>query len=194
MPGMYADGDFDLAGFAVGILDKAKAIDNTSIKEGDIIVGLASSGFHSNGYSFLRKIFEGKLDKFAKTLLTPTRIYVPQVLAALAAGVAIKGMVHITGGGFYDNIPRVLPKGLGAVIDKSKFPKVPAIEALREFIAAQSLSIDEDELYRVFNMGVGYIFVIDKAELANLTEVMAKAGEQVYAVGTITAGEEIKVL
>ncbi|MDR2870039.1 MAG: phosphoribosylformylglycinamidine cyclo-ligase [Deferribacteraceae bacterium] len=192
MPGMYADGDFDLAGFAVGIVDKAKAIDGSRIKKGDIIAGLASSGFHSNGFSLLRKIF-GEKSAYNRTILEPTKIYVPQVLAALDAGIDIKGMVHITGGGFYDNIPRVLPEGLGAEIDKNSFPNVPAVAALRDYIKSKSLDIGEHELYRVFNMGIGYIFVVDKAEYAALEALLARLGAPLYNIGVVTGSEGVKI-
>ena len=212
MPGMYAEGDFDLAGFAVGIVDRAKTVDGSRIKEGDLVVGLESSGFHSNGFSLLRKIFEDKLHTDFNTLvpdfyeapsgdvltageilLEPTKIYVLNVMAALEAGADIKGMVHITGGGFYDNIPRVLPKGLGAEIDKSAFPQVLAINALTEYISAAKLNIEEKELYRVFNMGIGFIFVIDEDEFINLSDVMEDLGDKLYRIGKVTKGEGIKI-
>ncbi|GAB7141168.1 phosphoribosylformylglycinamidine cyclo-ligase [Deferribacterales bacterium RsTz2092] len=194
MPGMYAKGDFDLAGFAVGIVDKPNIIDGKNIKADDIVVGLASSGFHSNGYSLLRKILADRLmsvndliptyGTVQELLLTPTKIYVKAVLAALEAGVKIKGMVHITGGGFYDNIPRVLPKDVDVVLDNSAFPQVPAIEAFRTLT-----DTDEHELYRTFNMGVGYVFIIDESEFGKLSIALAPFGELTYKIGKVVSGK-----
>ncbi|MDR0453862.1 MAG: phosphoribosylformylglycinamidine cyclo-ligase [Deferribacteraceae bacterium] len=194
MPGMYADGDFDLAGFAVGIVERDKIIDGSGIKEGDCLVGLASSGFHSNGYSLLRKVFFkdsgfGPDDcikgygKVSEMLLTPTRIYVKAVMAALAAEIPVKGMVHITGGGFYDNIPRVLPDGTAVVLDKRAFPKIPAFDALRSVS-----SIPERELHRVFNMGIGFIFILSQSDTEPLLKVAAEMGETAHVIGTVVRG------
>jgi len=191
MPGMYAKGDFDLAGFAVGIVDRSKIINGSGIKVGDCLVGLASSGFHSNGYSLLRKIFFEDLGlgvddlipsygKVSDLLLTPTRIYVKTVMAVIDAGIYIKGMVHITGGGFYDNIPRVLPQGTAVEIDKIAFPKIAAIEALQSLV-----SIDEHELYRVFNMGIGFIFIVPENNAERLIKLVAGMGERAQIIGTV---------
>ncbi|ADD69769.1 phosphoribosylformylglycinamidine cyclo-ligase [Denitrovibrio acetiphilus DSM 12809] len=170
MPGMYSGEDFDLAGFAVGILDKPKAVTGERISKGDVLVGLPSSGLHSNGYSLARKLFFEKLsmkpddilydDVMLKhALLEPTRIYVQQVLSVIEKGIDVKGMVHITGGGFYDNIPRILPEGAGVKINPDAFP-TPGIY---KFILEKS-GIEEKELYRVFNMGIGYIMVLEHSE------------------------------
>jgi len=170
MPGMYAGDDFDLAGFAVGILDKPKAITGKEIRSGDVLVGLPSSGLHSNGYSLARKLFFEELGmkpddilygdvKLKHAMLEPTRIYVRQIQNVLESGIDIKGMVHVTGGGFYENIPRVLPEGAGVSIDPKTFP-VPGIY---KAIMGKS-GIDARELYRVFNMGIGFIMVMSQAE------------------------------
>ena len=161
-----------LAGFAVGIVDRKKIIAGSNIKEGDVIIGISSSGFHSNGYSLLRNVLFNDMgykasDIFydnvtvAEALLTPTKIY-SKVVQHVTSKVNVKGMVHITGGGFYDNIPRVLPKDISAEIDVSKveLPKV-----IKKF--AEVSDIDKHELYRVFNMGVGYIFVVSKEDAAD---------------------------
>jgi phosphoribosylformylglycinamidine cyclo-ligase len=201
MPGMYADGDFDLAGFAVGIVDRANIINGSKIQEGDAIVGLASSGFHSNGYSLLRKIFFDDLKMsvhdlvpnygvLGDLLLAPTRIYVNSVTEALKVGIPIRGMVHITGGGFYDNIPRVLPDGIGAEIDKSTFPEVPPIEALRSLA-----TIDEHELHRVFNMGIGYIMVVPRDYANTLIQLCEQQGEIARVIGKTvrSANKEVRI-
>lgn len=196
MPGMYAPGDFDLAGFAVGIVDRKKAIDGSGIEKGDVIVGLPSSGFHSNGYSLLRKVFFDDLKmgvddlipgygKVGELLLKPTKIYVKSVLAAVDAGIDIKGMVHITGGGFYENINRVLPEGSRAVIDKSVFVEPDAVKAFRAMHTA-----DEKELYRVFNMGIGFVFVVSPSEADRLMNILGGAGESPVVIGEITDGNK----
>ncbi|MDR2884984.1 MAG: phosphoribosylformylglycinamidine cyclo-ligase [Deferribacteraceae bacterium] len=200
MPGLYAAGDFDLAGFAVGILDRANIIDGSAIKEGDVVVGLASSGFHSNGYSLIRKIFFEDLKMSAydlvpeygvlgDLLLTPTRIYVKSVHAAINAKIPINGMVHITGGGFYDNIPRVLPRGIGMELDKSLFPKIAPIEALRSLA-----STPERELHRVFNMGVGYIFVLPEAYAEALIKVCTENGDIAQVIGRTIKSDTQEVI
>lgn len=195
MPGMYTGEDFDLAGFAVGILDKTKAVTGERITKGDVLVGLPSSGLHSNGYSLARKLFFDKLkmkpddvlydDVLLKhALLKPTRIYVPQVLGLLEAGVDIKGMVHITGGGFYDNIPRVLPEGAGVRINPDSFPT----PGLYKFILEKS-GIEERELYRVFNMGIGYIMIMEQAEAE---KCMAKI-DDACIIGSVTDTGEVEI-
>ncbi len=195
MPGMYAPGDFDLAGFAVGIVSRPKMIDGSKIREGDVIVGLASSGFHSNGYSLLRKVFfeEKGLSPFdllpgygtvGDLLLTPTTIYVKTILAALER-IDIHGMVHITGGGFYDNIPRVLPEGLCAVVDKNAFTEPPAVRALRSIA-----DIEERELYRVFNMGIGYITVLPEKYAQDMIAVASAMGISATVIGNVIKSDK----
>lgn len=164
MPGFYQEGEYDLAGFTVGLVEKNQVIDGRKIKPGDLIIGLPSSGLHSNGFSLVRKIFsEKELIKLGHQLLTPTRIYVRDVLSLLATRyslLAIKGIVHITGGGFYDNIPRILPKNCQAVIDKKSW-QVPEIFR----IIQEKGKIPEKEMFRVFNMGIGMVLVVDKFTL-----------------------------
>jgi phosphoribosylformylglycinamidine cyclo-ligase len=195
MPGMYAGEDFDLAGFAVGILDKPKAITGERIKEGDVLVGISSSGLHSNGFSLARKLFFDSLGmkaddvvygdtKLKNALLVPTKIYVPHIMKLLAEGIDIKGMVHITGGGFYDNIPRVLPEGTGCKIDPKTF-KLPEIY---KFILDKS-GIAPKELYRVFNMGVGFIIAVEKSEADKIVKLLDDAA----VIGCVTSTGEVEI-
>ena len=195
MPGMYAGDDFDLAGFAVGILDKPKAITGERIKAGDILVGISSSGLHSNGFSLARKLFFDSLGmkpddvvyggtKLKNALLIPTKIYVPHIMKLLAEGIDIKGMVHITGGGFYDNIPRVLPEGTGCKIDPKTF-KLPEIY---KFILEKS-GVAPKELYRVFNMGVGFIIAVEKSEADKIIKLLDDAA----VIGSVTSTGEVEI-
>ena len=162
MPGMYKPDEYDLAGFSVGIVDKNKIIDGRGIKAGDVLIGLESSGFHSNGFSLVRKVLGSKgIKKYAKKLLVPTRIYVKPVLSLLNAKryplSAIRGIAHVTGGAFYNKLTKILPKGLGMVVDKRSF-KVPEIFR----IVQKKGQISEKEMYSVFNMGIGMVLVVDK--------------------------------
>lgn len=193
MPGMYAGEDFDLAGFAVGILDKPRAITGARIEKGDVLVGLPSSGLHSNGYSLARKLFFEQLkmkgddvlydDVLLKNaLLVPTRIYVKQVLSVIEKGIDVKGMVHITGGGFYDNIPRVLPEGAGVKINPDAFP-TPGIY---KFILERS-GIEEKELYRVFNMGIGFIMIMSQPAAEKTMALIDDA----CVIGSVTDSGEV---
>ena len=195
MPGMYSGEDFDLAGFAVGILDKPKAITGERIKAGDVLVGISSSGLHSNGFSLARKLFFDKLGmkpddivygdtQLKYALLTPTKLYVPHIMKLLAEGIDIKGMVHITGGGFYDNIPRVLPEGTGVRIDPKTF-KLPEIY---KFILDRS-GIEPKELYRVFNMGVGFIIAVEQAEADKIIKLLDDAA----VIGCVTSTGEVEI-
>jgi len=195
MPGMYADDDFDLAGFAVGILDKPKAITGEDIKAGDMLVGLPSSGLHSNGYSLARKLFFDSLNMspddilygdtpLKKALLEPTRIYVPQVMKLIDENVDIKGMVHVTGGGFYENIPRVLPEGCGVDINTDSFP----LPELYKFIIEKS-GIEPKELYRVFNMGIGFIIIANEQEARKCLNLIDDA----RVIGKVTDSGEVKI-
>lgn len=199
MPGLYSGHDFDLAGFAVGIVDKAKIIDGSTIKENDVIIGVSSSGFHSNGYSLLRNvIFNEKKYKYdddfcnnktvAEALLTPTKIYAKLVRSVLEE-VNVKGMVHITGGGFYDNIPRVLPKNISAIID------VESVELPDVIAKFQEISnIEKQELYRVFNMGIGYIFIVDEKDKDNVLDIINANNENAYVIGkTVKGNNEVKI-
>lgn len=185
MPGMYAQDEYDLAGFCVGIVDKYKMVDGNNIKEGDLIVGLASSGLHSNGFSLARKVLGDKgIYKHAKKLLEPTRIYVKPVLNALGATHcskdAIKAIAHITGGAFYKKAVKVLPQGYGMVIQKNSW-RVPEIFR----IIQEQGNICEDEMYTVFNMGIGMIFVVGKKYLSAISRELAKSKIQSFLLGEI---------
>ena len=198
MPGVYAGGDFDLAGFAVGAAERGQLLPRGDIAEDDVILGLASSGVHSNGYSLVRKVVEksgvawsapapfapGK--SLGEAILTPTRIYVKSSLAAIRETKAVKGLAHITGGGFPDNIPRVLPKGLGARIDLTKVSVPPVFKWL-----TKQGGIAQNEMLRTFNCGVGMIAIASPADAERVTDAFTRAGERVMRIGTVTrAGAE----
>jgi len=190
MPGMYPEGEYDLAGFAVGAAEKSALIDGKSIEPGDVVLGLASSGAHSNGYSLLRKIlqrtqarpeqeFDGKL--LGDVVMAPTRIYVRQVLAAIAQhGRAIKGLAHITGGGLLDNVPRILQPGLQARIHRDAWSMPKLFSWLQ-----QEGGVADSEMYRVFNCGIGMVVVVDRAHSAAVASTLRSQGETVYELGQI---------
>jgi phosphoribosylformylglycinamidine cyclo-ligase len=192
MPGLYASDDYDLAGFAVGAAERGALLPRADIAEGDTIIGLASSGVHSNGYSLVRKVVEKSglmwsapapfaLDQsLGEAILTPTRIYVKSCLAALRATKAVKGLAHITGGGFPDNIPRVLPVGLGARIDLAKVPVLPVFQ----WLAAEG-AIAPTEMLRTFNCGIGMIVIAAPAEAAAVIQAIVAAGEQALTIGKV---------
>lgn len=200
MAGFYADGEYDIAGFCVGIADKKRLITGETIKPGDVLLGLASSGVHSNGFSLVRKIcfdrmsfaMDTEIPEFGKTLgeelLTPTRLY-PKLVLPLLDKVTVKGMVHITGGGFYDNIPRVLPEGCGVTVDASAWPMPAVFAKLQEWG-----QVDWAEMYRTFNMGIGFIMVVDPADEAVVKAHFEALGEPVYHLGAIEAGERNVVM
>ena len=200
MPGMYAEDDYDLAGFAVGVAEKDKIITGAAIKAGDVLIGLPSSGVHSNGFSLVRKIvFEDNgLDvntrseslggTIGEVLLTPTKIYVPAV-APLIDRYAIAGMCHVTGGGFYENIPRMIPDGLCARIDTSAIAPVPVFDFLKELG-----DLDVDDMYHTFNMGIGFVMAIDKKEADAVMTALKASGEAPVILGEITSGEEKIIL
>ena len=197
-PGLMPAEDYDLAGFAVGVVDKKKILDNTKMAEGDVVIALASSGVHSNGFSLVRKVFDidnnppalyearkelgGKT--IAETLLTPTRIYVKSVLALLEK-VNVKGISHITGGGFYENIPRSIPKGLTAKITKSAVKVLPIFELI-----AKTGNIPERDMYNTYNMGVGMSIVVPAAEVDAALEILRANGEDAYVIGEIVKGDD----
>jgi phosphoribosylformylglycinamidine cyclo-ligase len=204
MPGMYPDGEYDLAGFAVGVVEKSRAIDGKDIAAGDVVLGLASSGAHSNGYSLVRKIIErsrpdmnapfdevdGKARSLADVVMAPTRIYVKQVLALLEK-VTVKGMAHITGGGLLENVPRVLPENTVAELEKAAWPR----PKLFDWMQAEG-NVAENEMHRVFNCGIGLVIVVAAAD-AEVAMVELKAqGEAVYRIGRIRArqGDEAQTL
>ncbi len=193
MPGFYADGEYDLAGFTVGIVDNSRIIDGSDITVGDRLIGLASSGLHSNGYSLVRKILfdkmgltvDSRLDELDKPLgeelLIPTRIYVKTILNLLR-DFQVKGMAHITGGGLVENVPRVLPKGCQAVIDKASWPKPAIFEILR-----RGGNIDEAEMYRTLNYGIGMVLIVPEQDVDEIMVRLCGLKEQAYVIGRIAA-------
>ena len=196
MPGFYGIDEYDLAGFSVGVVDKKKVFDNSSVKEGDVIIGLPSSGVHSNGFSLVRKIFDienrdikqpvaelGGLS-LGEALLTPTKIYVKPVLA-LAEQVNIKAVSHITGGGFYENIPRSIPKGLSAKIDKQALRILPIFDLI-----AREGNIPERDMFNTFNMGVGMSIVVSADDAEKAVETLKAAGEDAYVIGEVVKSDE----
>ena len=199
MPGMYPSGEYDLAGFAVGAVEKSKILTGQNVKAGDVVLGLASSGAHSNGFSLVRKCIEragsnapDTLDgkPFKQALMEPTRLYVLNVLAALAAH-PIKALAHITGGGLLENIPRVLPEGLAAHLHKGSWPQSELFAWLQK-----TAGIDDMEMNRTFNNGIGMVVVIDAAQASACAATLEAAGEKVYTIGTIApqgAGAQVLV-
>ena len=189
MPGMYKEGDYDIAGFAVGIVDKDKIINGKDIKSGDKLIGIASSGVHSNGYSLIRKVFKNLDEDFNgkaiwEELLTPTKIYVKPVLSLLEK-FNIKGMAHVTGGGFYENLPRMLSKeGLSIVINKNSY-EIPEI-----FKKLMELGVKEEEMYNTFNMGIGFVLCVEENEVEDVLKELSKQGEKAFEIGYINAGGE----
>ena len=186
MPGFYRDGEYDIAGFGVGIVDKDKIVDGSNIKAGDALIGIASSGIHSNGYSLVRKLitdlnvdFNGK--SMGEVLLTPTKIYVKPILKLLES-FEIKGMAHITGGGFFENIPRMFKEDLTAVISKDSF-EVPDI-----FKHLMSLGVKEEHMFNTFNMGLGLILCVKEEDKDNILKALEELGERAYHIGHVEAG------
>lgn len=195
-PGLMPVDEYDLAGFAVGVVDKKDLITGENIKPGDKLIGIASSGVHSNGFSLVRKVFEMTeeslntyYDELGKTLgealLAPTRIYFKALKKVKEAGVTIKGCSHITGGGFYENIPRMLPDGVKAVVKKDSY-EVPAIFKL----LAKTGDIEEEMMYNTYNMGIGMVLAIDPADVDKTMEALKAAGEICYELGQVEAGEK----
>ena len=196
MPGFYPIDEYDMAGFSVGVVDKDKIVNNKLVKEGDVIIALPSSGVHSNGFSLVRKVFDvenadiktpleelgGK--SLGETLLTPTKIYVKPMLA-LFEEVTVKSVSHITGGGFYENIPRSLPDGFGAKIDKSSIRILPIFDLI-----AKTGNIPERDMFNTYNMGVGMSVVVAKEDADKALEILKANGEDAYIIGEIFAGDE----
>ncbi|MBO4937468.1 MAG: phosphoribosylformylglycinamidine cyclo-ligase [Oscillospiraceae bacterium] len=200
-PGMMPEDDYDLAGFSVGIVDKKKIIDSSKMAPGDVVIALASSGVHSNGFSLVRKVFDvennPELKKpcealggasIAETLLTPTRIYVKSILALLEK-VDVKGISHITGGGFYENIPRSIPDGLCARIDKSAVKVLPVFKLI-----AETGNIPERDMFNTFNMGVGMSVVVPREQAEMTLDILKSCGEDAYLIGEIIENEEKVIL
>lgn len=200
MPGFYPEDEYDLAGFSVGVVDKAKILNNKTMKEGDVIIALPSSGVHSNGFSLVRKVFDiensnikapveelgGK--SIGETLLTPTKIYVKPMLA-LFEEVTVKAVSHITGGGFYENIPRSLPEGFTAKIDKSSLKILPIFNLIQK-----TGNIPEKDMFNTFNMGVGMSIVVNKEDADKALKILKANGEDAYIIGEIVKGEESVVI
>lgn len=196
MPGFYPVDEYDLAGYCTGVVDKSKIIDNSKMKEGDVMIALPSSGVHSNGFSLVRKVFDvenadirtplaelgGK--SVGETLLTPTKIYVKPVLALLNE-VQVKGISHITGGGFYENIPRSIPEGLGAMVKKSAVKVLPIFDLI-----AKKGNIDERDMFNTFNMGVGMCVIVAKEDEGKALDILKANGEDAYVIGEIVKSEE----
>ena len=196
MPGFYPEDEYDLAGFAVGIVDKKNVLDKNNVKEGDVLIALPSSGVHSNGPSLVRKVFDVDSADISKpaselggksigeVLLTPTKIYVKPVLALLKE-VKVKSIAHITGGGFYENIPRSLPEGLGAVIKREDIKVLPIFDLI-----AKEGNIPERDMFNTFNMGVGMTIIVSKEDADKAIEILKENGEDAYVLGTISKSDE----
>ncbi|MCR4892503.1 MAG: phosphoribosylformylglycinamidine cyclo-ligase [Lachnospiraceae bacterium] len=196
MPGFYEEDEYDLAGFAVGIVDEDALVDGSTIAEGDALIGIASSGIHSNGYSLVRKIctmtdkglnryYDALGSSLGDTLLTPTKIYVKALRAARDKGIVLKGCSHITGGGFYENIPRMLPDGIVAEVKKGSYP-IPPIFGMLE----KDGGVLEEEMYGTFNMGIGMVVCVDKADVDPVLEAIRGAGEDAYLIGSTVSGDK----
>ena len=199
-PGLMPENEYDLAGFTVGVVEEKELITGKDIKEGDVLIGIASSGVHSNGFSLIRKVFEmtrESLDTYydelgktlGETLLTPTKIYVKALKSVKDAGVLIKGCSHITGGGFYENIPRMLPEGIRAVVKKDSYEVPPIFKLLQE-----KGGIAEEMMYNTYNMGLGMVLAVKKEEVQTVITAIEAAGETAYVVGNCEAGEKGVVL
>ena len=197
-PGLMPEEDYDLAGFAVGVCDKKEMITGENLEAGDVLIGMASSGVHSNGFSLVRKVFEKEMNAeglntyydelgttLGEALLAPTKIYVKALKSLKAAGVSVKACSHITGGGFYENVPRMLKDGVKAVIQKDSYP-VPAIFGL----LAKKGQIEEHMMYNTFNMGIGMIIAVAKEDVEKAKAAIQSAGETAYAIGSVEQGEK----
>lgn len=195
-PGLMPEDEYDLAGFAVGVVDKKDIITGEHLKDGDVIIGMASSGVHSNGFSLVRKIFRMDAETLntyheelgktlGETLLAPTRIYVKALRSIKEAGVTVKACSHITGGGFYENIPRMLPEGKHAVIEKNSY-EIPPIFSMM----AREGNVSEEVMYNTYNMGIGMMVAVDPADVEKAMEAIRAAGDTPYVIGKITDGEK----
>ena len=183
MPGMYAEGEYDLAGFGVGIVDRRDVIDGSSTRVGDAVLGLESSGLHSNGYSLVRKALnERQLKVHMTELLRPTRLYAKSVLA-LKKKVTIKGIANITGGAFYDKIPRIIPKGMAIEIDSNAWKPLPIFSVVKK-----GGNIDDRQMYRTFNMGIGMVLVMDRRDIDRAQELLRREGPRSHVIGRVIKG------
>lgn len=197
MPGFYPEGEYDLAGFAVGIVDKKKVINGKDIAAGDVLLGIKSSGIHSNGYSLVRKLFgdsdKAEMEKYddrlggtlAEVLLTPTKIYVRSILS-LIEKVPVKGIAHITGGGFIENIPRIFPEGIGCEIDKHSY-EVPAVFRVMQ----EKAGISDEQIYNTFNMGIGMVVCVSPENAAAAKKSLEESGEEVVLLGKTVSGKGV---
>lgn len=194
-PGLMPEEEYDLAGFAVGVAEEKDLITGAEVKSGDVLVGIASSGVHSNGFSLIRKVFDVNQEKLSvyyeelgatlgETLLTPTRIYVKALQEVKAAGITVKGCSHITGGGFYENIPRMLPEGVSAKVKKGSF-EIPPIFALMQ----KTGNLEEKMMYNTYNMGLGMVLAVDAADADRTVAALKNAGEKAWAVGEVVEGD-----
>ena len=200
MPGFYPDGEYDIAGFAVGIVDKKKVINGQSIEPGDALIGIASSGVHSNGYSLVRKLFgyenKEELTKYDErlgdtplnVLLTPTKIYVKSILD-LISKVRVKGIAHVTGGGFFENIPRIFPEGIGCEIDKNSYEVPPVFRVMQE-----RAGITDAQIYNTFNMGVGMVVCVAQKDAQETVKHLSASGEKAFVLGKTVAGKGVTLL
>ena len=199
MPGFYSDGEYDIAGFAVGIVDKKKIINGSKIKPGDVLIGLKSSGIHSNGYSLVRKLFgedKSALETYdpclgarpIDVLLTPTRIYVRTILS-LIERVKVKGIAHITGGGFIENIPRIFPDGVGCEIRLNSYEVPPVFNVMQEIAG-----ISDEQIYNTFNMGIGMVVCVNKRDADKTIEVLKELGEDCAVIGKTVKGSGVKLI
>ena len=201
MPGFYPEDEYDLAGFAVGIVDKSRILDKGNVSEGDILIALSSSGIHSNGFSLVRKIYglgfgmeertesvDPEIMKNIETLLTPTKIYVRPVLT-LMDEIEVRSIAHITGGGFYENIPRALPEGLGARIKKDDVRVLPVFEDI-----AEKGNVSEHDMFNTFNMGVGMVCIVAPDDVGRAVEILKNAGEEAYVLGEVVSSDQGVIL
>ena len=199
MPGFYKEGEYDLAGFSVGAVDRSKIIDNNTVEVGDVVIGIASTGVHSNGFSLVRKIFDVNKENLSKyydelgmtlgeCLLTPTKIYVKPVLE-LMKKIQVKGVSHITGGGFYENMPRMLKEGVSLKINKDSYPILPIFKLIQKVG-----NIPERDMYNTFNMGIGMALIVKKEDAENAVKILEEQGEKAYIIGKVEEGnKEIKI-
>jgi phosphoribosylformylglycinamidine cyclo-ligase len=196
MPGFYPEDEYDLAGFAVGVADEKDMIDGSTLAAGDVLIGMASSGVHSNGFSLVRKVFpmnKEALDTYydelgttlGEALIAPTKIYVKALRSIREAGVTVKACSHITGGGFYENVPRMLPEGIHAVIRKDSYPVLPIFKMLQK-----AGEIEEHMMYNTFNMGIGMVIAVAPEQVKEAMDAISQAGETPYVIGEVKAGEK----